>query len=220
MHFLLALLSALLDAIVGLVAPPVCAACPARVPRTRAFCAACAASLDPAPMDSDAIHAAFAYGGALRSAIRAFKYGGRADLARPLGHLLRGRLRAVPIRADVVVPVPLHPRRRADRGYDQAALLARHVARELQIRCEPAWLERIAHGPAQVTLDRAERLRGAALKFAAPRRLDGLRVLLVDDVVTTGATTRACRAVLVAAGAAQVVVLALARTSSDDAVER
>ena len=216
-----ALLVAVFELVVGFVAPPSCAACAERVQADRPFCAACATTLEPLAGDaSDAIGAMapFVYGGALRTALRAFKYGGRADLARPLGHLMRGYLRARPVVADVVVPVPLHPRRRAERGHDQTALLARHVARELGVPCDAFTLQRIAHGPAQASLTREERRLGASLKFTARNSLHGKRVLLVDDVVTTGATVEACRRVLLEAGAARVDVLAVARTLTHDDV--
>lgn len=214
-----ALAAALFQAIVGFVAPPTCAGCPERVGVKRPFCPACASALEPCvlePSAGGALRAPFAYGGPLQSAIRAYKYGGRPDLARPLGHLLRAFLRRARPAVDLVVPVPLHPRRRAERGYDQTALLARHVARELGIPCDAAALDRVAHGPAQASLTREQRRAGASLKFRAPRRLDGKRILLVDDVVTTGATAEACRGALVAAGAASVEVVALARTVRED----
>jgi len=208
-----ALVVALLELIVGFVAPPTCAGCPDRVPPNRAFCSACAATLEPlAPTFETGARAPFAYGGALRTAIRSYKYGGRPDLARPLGHVLRAFVRAHPVAADVVVPVPLHPRRRAERGHDQTALLARHLAAELGVPCRPAALRRTAHGAAQASLSREERLEGASLKFAAPKPLRGQRILLVDDVVTTGATAEACSKALLEAGASRVEVIALART--------
>jgi len=210
------LVRAFLEAIVGFVAPPTCAACPERVPPRRPFCPACASALEPLPPGAESLRVPFAYGGPLRTALRAYKYGGRVDLSRPLGHLLRAFLRKARPAADLVVPVPLHPRRRAERGHDQTALLARHVADELGIPCNASALQRTAHGPAQATLTRRARLEGAALKFRAPRRLDGKRVLLVDDVITTGATAEACRAVLLEAGATSVEVLALARAVRDD----
>ncbi len=200
------------------VAPASCAACDGHVEARRVFCAPCAGTvvrLAATPSEGADARAPFAYGGALAEAIRRFKYGRRPDLARPLGHLLRASVVDAVGAFDQVVPVPLHPRRRADRGFDQAALLAVHVARQLGCPLRPEALRRTRHGPAQASLGRGERLQSAALAFeAATDRVAGSRVLLVDDVVTTGATLRACSAALYAAGAARVEALTLARAEA------
>ena len=198
-----------------LLSPHGCAACDE--PVTTVFCAACAASVvrarDPAPGEARVL--AFAeFGGAVAEAVRRFKYAGRSDLARPLGDLLRSAARQAAITADLVVPVPLHPRRLADRGYNQAALLARHAARELEVPLAACALARSRDTPRQASLERAERSKNVASAFRAARRagVEGRAVLLVDDVATTGATLNACADALVAAGARSVRALVLART--------
>jgi ComF family protein len=108
-----------------------------------------------------------------------------------------------------VVPVPLHPRRAELRGFNQAALLAKPVARALGARLAIA-LRRERDTLAQATLDRALRLRNMKEAFSAVRRVNGESVLLVDDVRTTGATLEACSAALLAAGAKDVRTLVLA----------
>lgn len=199
-----------------LLAPPRCAACDAGVGRMAAFCRECAATAEPAPRDGreDAI-AAFVYGGAVARAIVVMKYASRPDLARPLGDLLFRAVSASPVdvRGALVVPVPLHPRRLAERGYNQSALLARRLAHHLGAPLAPVALARDRDTPRQATLDRAERLANVAASFRArnPARVRGRRVLLVDDVRTTGATLEACAAALRAAGATTVLTAVVAR---------
>jgi ComF family protein len=191
------------------LAPPACAACDAPLQRAAAFCRPCAETVEPAP-SSNAVVAAFGFGGAIRTAILRLKYEGRADVARPLGLLLGQAVRASELRGDVVVPVPLHPARLAERGFNQAALLARHIAKDAgRLSCG---LERVASRRRQASLGRDERLANLDGAFHASPSLRDKRVLLVDDVCTTGATFAACRSALREVGAASVVCVALAFT--------
>jgi ComF family protein len=195
-----------LEALFSLLAPPRCAACDARVPLRTAFCAPCASSIVRLPRGAGA---PFEYGGALARAIARCKYEDRPDLARPLGALLA----EVPELADahVVVPVPMHPRRLAERGYNHAALLARPVAARLGARFAPTALRRTRDGERQARLEKEARRRNVAGAFeGVPAALRGRRVLLVDDVRTTGATLRACAEAATEAGAAGVATLVLA----------
>jgi ComF family protein len=156
---------------------------------------------------------AFAYyGGAVETALHKLKYGGRGDLAAPLGHLLRRAARASNVRADAVVPVPLHPRRLVTRGYNQSALLGAEVASELRAPLDTRSLTRVRHTAQQIRLDRGARLANVADAFRVTscRRLEGCRVVLVDDVVTTGATVAACARALRDAGVASVHALVVA----------
>jgi len=201
----------LLERALAVVAPDVCAGCDAAVPPFTIFCVTCARTLLPAAEEPGET-AAYAYGGALAAAISSFKYGGRSDRARPLAHLLRRA--AAPLRDDpptVVVPVPLHPSRLAARGFNQSALLAAPVARDLEARFAPRALRRSRDTAAQASLDRAARLRNVAGVFEArAASLRGERVLLVDDVRTTGATLGACAEAARRAGARDVRTLVLA----------
>ena len=221
------------EALLDLLYPPRCAACGEPGPDGRApFCATCAEAIDPVPGGCDrcglpgpdrrcghchALPPAFAgvqagglYGGPLADAIQALKYGGRPAVARPLGLWLAGRI-ALPPGAPVVA-VPLARRRRIARGYDQAALLAGHLATAVGHRRLPGALRRVRETPPQVGRSRAERARNVAGAFAAgPRPVAGLDLVLVDDVVTTAATADAAAAALRAAGARSVTVVALAR---------
>jgi ComF family protein len=230
LRLLSALLRALLVAAVHTLSPRACACCDAPVSTATVFCAACArtlAHLSPAGAEGAPFRAAaqaaggtaelrviaFAsFAGALADAVRRFKYGDRPDLARPLGHLLRCAVRDAGLHADLVVPVPLHPRRLAERGYNQAALLAAHAAREIGAPLAARALLRLRDTAQQAHLTRALRIENVAGGFCVrePRRVRGRAVLLIDDVVTTGATLQACSEALVAAGAASVTCLVVA----------
>lgn len=219
MTIVIALLRAFVSWLADLLAPPVCAACDARLPRRSVFCAACAhavvhAEAQPAIDDVPPLVAFALFGGAVADALRRLKYGGRSDLAVPLGHLARRAARSARVLADVVIPVPLHPARLAERGYNQAALLGAEVAEELGVPLSARALSRTRHTPQQARLDRASRLGNVAGAFRVrtPVQVRGRRVLLIDDVSTTGATLAACAAALREAGAATVTALVVART--------
>lgn len=164
------------------------------------------------------------YRGALRSVIHHYKYQSRDNMAGPLGRLLWHSLvdwwGAGWI--DLVVPVPLHQRRLRQRGFNQAHALVRHwpgLAALAGLRVGPAWvdataLQRHRFTHPQTGLNKAARrvnLRNA-FSVRTPGRIKDKRILLVDDVFTTGATADACARVLFKAGAAEVRVLTLART--------
>lgn len=224
---------ALVRAVIGglgrILAPDRCAACDRAAPPDATFCDGCAAGVVRAAAckaDGDATGEAHGgatgevvawaiYGGAVARALRRFKYGGRADLAAPLGRLLAIAAREVD--ADLVIPVPLHPRKLRARGYNQAALLAGAVARELGAPLAARELLRTRDTAAQAGLDRAGRLRNldGVFRVRVPASVRGRRVVLVDDVCTTGSTLGACRDALLAAGAATVTTLVLARADRD-----
>jgi ComF family protein len=126
--------------------------------------------------------------------------------------LLRAELHRLPLQVDVVVPVPLAPRRLKTRGYNQALLLAEQVVSAAGGALVANALER-GERPAQSTLDAEARLRNldGAFLCARPADVAARRVLLVDDVVTTGATASACADTLAEAGAGRITVLAFAR---------
>jgi ComF family protein len=151
------------------------------------------------------------YGGAMETAVRKLKYSTRSDLARPLGKALLKPWMELGVETDLLVPVPLHPRRLRERGYNQAALLASSLGAVIQNPCRPRALRRTRETCALPGLDREARSTQLNGAIAARRALPGLRVVLVDDVVTSGATILACRSALEDAGAHLVGVVALAR---------
>jgi len=152
----------------------------------------------------------FEYGGPVANAIQRFKYEGRAELGALLGSLMTEKARHWAGRVDAVIPVPLHWKRRRVRGYDQAALLARPVAKALGVPLLLRGLRRVRNTPSQVDLSHRERQKNVAGAFA-PWRLHGAgRVLLVDDVRTTGATLQAASEASRAGGATSVYALVLA----------
>jgi len=211
----------LLDLLATVLSPCRCAACDVPVARLAVFCAACASTTErasPASAGSagpPGAIAAFVYGGALARAITRFKYEGRPDLARPLGDLFWAAIDpyAPGLRSAIVVPVPLHAGRLAERGYNQAALLANRVAGRLGAPVRALALARTRDTPRQATLDRSARVTNVAHVFQVrqPREVAGRAVLLVDDVRTTGSTLRACEAALAQAGAASVRTAVLAQ---------
>jgi ComF family protein len=154
-----------------------------------------------------------AYDSELRALIVLLKYGGVRPLARPLGGWLSQVAHQNPelVAVDALVPVPLYPRRQRARGYNQAELLARELSRWVSLPVEAAWLSRIKDTPSQTgltPLQREENVRGA---FACPHKLPESRILLVDDVCTTGATLNACARALKRAGADRVNAVTVAR---------
>ena len=197
-----------------LVAPSRCAACEEIVLPRVLFCVPCGLSVVRAGAQPAGQHAVFAYGGAIATAIVRLKYAGRFDLAARFGAVMA----SVAPRLDVVVPVPLHPARLVERGFDQAALLAGPVARGLGVDNAARALVRTRATPRQASLDREARASNVADAFRCrwPRAVHGRRVLLVDDVRTTGATLAACGQALQAAGATSVTTLVLASRDREE----
>ncbi|MCB9562169.1 MAG: ComF family protein [Kofleriaceae bacterium] len=233
---------------------PRCASCDARVAPGQPLCATCMVSVDPlgpacphcaepmelpplatapicarcrrTPPPYELLIAPWRFGGELARVLRRLKFAGRPELARELAPMLVPFFHEVVVTAaiDVVVPVPLHWRRLAGRGYNQAQVLAAEMLAAARpgliraghpLRLDPLTLRRRRATPPQTGLSAAERARNLAGAFAvAPRRaarLRGRRVLVVDDVATTGATIAEATRTLLAAGAAAVVGFTVAR---------
>ena len=164
-----------------------------------------------------AVYRAGATRNPLRHALHQYKYGRDVTLARPLGALFSGALPRAAADYDLIVPVPLHLSRLRWRGFNQAQLLARPLSRATHLPIEVRAVERVKATRAQVELGETERrtnVRGA-FRVTAPARVRGRRILLVDDVFTTGATVNECAATLQRAGARGVDVLVLARAVLD-----
>jgi ComF family protein len=152
--------------------------------------------------------------GTVRRAIHDLKYAGERRLAKPLGEVLAARWQRAGIGGDLLVPVPASPDRIRERGYDQAVLLAAIAGSRLRLPVVQA-LERIHATAAQHALGRASRSENVGHVFGVrPElrdRIAGRWVVLVDDVVTTGATLGACGEALMAAGAKAVSAVTVAR---------
>ncbi|MCU1503669.1 MAG: hypothetical protein JWM12_3023 [Ilumatobacteraceae bacterium] len=177
------------------------------------LCRRCRFSLvTTAPITTAAgVRAAMPFDGVARHAVLGLKFRNRRGVARQLAAVMVRRLLPEGSQrrsADLVTWAPTSAARIAERGFDQAELLARAVARELGVPCRRLLYR--AHGDPQAGRDRTARLTGPAFRSRAPR--PGLRVILVDDVVTTGATLEAARQSLLAAGIADVHCIAAAAT--------
>jgi ComF family protein len=159
----------------------------------------------------DAAYSFGFYENELRKLIHLFKYGRVQTLSAPLGKLLA---RALPRERsfDLIVPMPLHWRKRWQRGFNQAELLARQIGRRTQVPVVNA-LRRVRYTESQAGLTSAKRRQNVSGAFQAKRgrALDHLHVLLIDDVMTTGATAASCARALKRAGAVHVTLLTLAR---------
>ena len=193
---------------------PRCATCALPVPEGITRCGACLR--EPPPLD--ACLAAVHYDWPWSDCVTQFKFGHQPGWAAELATVMRSAPWVEPAleQADRVLPMPLARERLAERGYNQALLLARHLAPR---KTDATLLLRTRHTPAQSDLTRAERLRNVRGAFAVePMRAHELRhrrVVLVDDVMTTGASLHAAAQALRQAGVAHVTALVFARTPSD-----
>ena len=222
----------MLSWVLDLVFQPQCAACGALA---RTLCGACEASLEPLgpacprcaeptgehavvcrrcavePLPLERIVAPWRFGGQLAAAIKRLKFAQRTHVARDLAPLWAPLVAAAAEDGAIVVPVPHHWKRRLARGFDQTALLASYACAAASLPRPVHALRRVRAAPPQSTLSAAERrdnLRGA---FELCRPIPPGPVVLVDDVVTTGATLAAAAQPLLAAGATTVIGVALAR---------
>jgi ComF family protein len=203
-------------ALLDLAFPPRCPACGDAPQPASPFCALCEGAIDPVPGEpgepgvSSDVRAGALFGGPIADAIHALKYGDRAEAAVPLGRWLAGRVQVPP--GARVVWVPLGRLRRIQRSYDQAMLLAGSFARASGLPLLRGAMRRVRETPPQVGRDRAARARNVEGAFVASKAVSGLDLVIVDDVVTTGATAEAACQALREAGARSVTVVALART--------
>ncbi len=233
-------------ALLDLAFPPQCAACGQMVPDAETFCPECRAQVElirapvcrrcgrpladgakewqcrrcaARPPAYDQARSLALHRGPLAQAVRDFKYRRRYGRGAALAAFW---VRQAPVDwlagVELLVPVPLHPRRLLWRGFNQALVLARPLGRRLGLAVEPGLLRRRRHTRPQVGLDAAQRRANVEGAFVLARggaaRVEGRRVLVVDDVFTTGATVEECARVLREAGAARVMVHTLVRATS------
>ena len=206
-----------------------CNRCEAKVVRIVApFCQKCSEPFEGAitseftcancahrTINFDAAVSAYRGRGIVREIIHEFKYGRRIHLRHLVAHWLQAALdddRIHGNRFDIIVPVPLHPARLRERGFNQASSLAALLSAQTSIPSKPL-LERIRYTPTQTTLDRSERMENLHNAFRLRKNADvrGLRMLLIDDVLTTGSTLSECARVLKRAGARSVHAATAAR---------
>lgn len=203
---------------VEFIAAPMCAACglplSAASPTEELLCGACVASRPPWQQ----ARSVFRYQGVGRALVLAFKHGDRLDAAPTLARWLARAGAALLADAEIIVPVPLHRRRLFARRYNQAAVLALALGAIIGCPVVVDALVRTRVTPTQAGLDRRGRARNVRGAFAVRSRptLRNRRVVLIDDVLTTGATVGACSRALLAAGAASVAVLTLARVAREE----
>jgi len=218
------------ERLMELLFPPKCVFCRRVLPDgVRGLCPDCAAEM-PYTQDGGRQKGGFyefciaplRYEGALRESFLRYKFGGMSSYAAAFGALLADCIKAEPEAVwDELSWVPLSAERLRQRGYDQARLLAEATARELGCGAVPL-LEKGRHTPAQSGLTEAEARHtnvSGAFRVPEPGRVEGRRILLIDDIVTTGATLSECARVLRYAGAERVLCAALARArEGQDAV--
>ena len=199
---------------IELIRPPICPRCGrplAEITGVRhegRLCYLC----QHAPLQIDGIRSVAYFEGTLREAIHRFKYANLRDLAFPLGEMMSTYWRESPLPAEVIVPVPLHENRLRARGYNQAALLAQVLGQKIGLPISEGTLARVRETLPQVGLGAQERKENVRDAFRClDDGLAGRRVLLVDDVCTTGSTLEACSLALRQGRARSIWALTLAR---------
>ncbi|MDH3712426.1 MAG: ComF family protein [Gammaproteobacteria bacterium] len=208
----------------------ICAACAFELPANTYCCDLCAVPL-PEPTGVRhattcgrclrrrpkyrSAYAAFVYAPPLDHLVQCFKFGGRLEYGRLLGQLLVERLAVQPsCPVDCLLPVPLHASRLRERGFNQALILARTLSRAASIPVARGLAKRNRATPVQTKLNASERRRNVRAAFSVRGPVQGCRIALVDDVLTTGATVDELARLLLRGGAAEVHVWALARAQA------
>jgi ComF family protein len=190
------------------ITPPVCPKC-GKSQSSAMVCPACTAW----KTQIDGIRSPFKFDGVMREAVHQFKYKNIRTLSHPLGALLARYYINYPLPAEVMVPVPLHPKRLKERGYNQSSLLAQELSKIINLPVENDCLVRKKFIiPQAQTKSIEERRRNVVEAFyCIDSKLHGKQILLIDDVSTSGATLDACTIALKLAGARSVWALVLSR---------
>jgi ComF family protein len=186
--------------------PPFCVKCGEPAPAIEGLCGLCVKG----EHIFDFARSALVFTDTLRGIIHHLKYSDRVSLANPLGDILRECLEREAFTGDLIIPVPLHRSRQRQRGYNQAELIAARLGGPMDTRL----LRRRKNTPSQTGLSRNERKRNLASAFEVRRKLTG-KVIVVDDVYTTGSTANEIARALKRAGAERVEVLTVARVAKD-----
>jgi ComF family protein len=199
----------MLESLLNTLLPTRCPMCRQHLRGTEAgVCAACLCKFQPV-LEGNLLHFG-KYGGNLERLIRVLKFAEGRNIAPPMGMLLAQAVQAANWGVDVVVPIPLHASRANVRGYNQADLLAKAVGHGLGVPARAA-LSRLRATKQQARLTRTQRLQNLEGAFAVVQAVDGLEVLLIDDVHTSGSTLTEASLVLIEAGAKRVRMAVLAR---------
>ena len=197
-----------------------CRACAAELPRLpQEHCPRCALPTPNSeicgrclsnPPHYDRTQSAFAYDFPLDKLVQSFKYGHQLALAGYLGQQIAAL--AEGIEADLIMPLPLHPKRLRERGFNQALELSRPVSRATKLPIDTRSCQRVRHTLAQAELPWRERVKNIRGAFHCSEDFSGQRLVLIDDVMTTGASINECARTLKLHGAAHISVLVVART--------
>lgn len=212
------------DVLLDLLCPSRCIVCRRYMgPEPPGVCRRCLSEMPPPPRGGKRVEfggraaGVFSYTGPFRDAVLRYKFGARDVYAKPFGKLLAAKIAEEPEgRYDLITWLPIHWKRRLRRGYDQAKLLAKHAARNLGTR-PVRTLRKIRNTkPQSQTSSPAERRANILNAFRAvrPERFRGKRILLIDDILTTGATMNEAARTLLTAGADEVVCCVLAMTTN------
>lgn len=191
---------------------PICQRCGRSLPTdsSREICTGC----HTRPLAANPIRAAAVFAGPVPNLIHQLKYNNMFGLAAPLANLMSIAWLRWQMPVDLVIAIPLHKRRHKERGYNQSELLVNHFCQQQGLTAHTHALQRVRHTRPQVDLDAAHRQENMQDAFHADATaVAGKRILLVDDVCTTGATLDAAAAALVAAGATAVSAFCLARAT-------
>ena len=161
----------------------------------------------------DGVFAPAKYIGNVRTAILKYKFAGQAYMAKSLVHFTTNSLKRLGIKTDIVLSVPPDTRRQSKRGFDSTGALAKIISGSLKIPYKSGWLKKVRSTPPQSRLTKSQRLKNVkgAFGVTSKARVDGLSILLIDDVFTTGATTSEIAKILKKKGAKYVFVATLAR---------
>lgn len=195
-------------------ASPLCTSCGLPFPETDGgnhLCEDCILSLPPFSM----ARSLGKYEAAMLDTIHLFKYHGKISAGEALGRMMAKACydSLVIENYSLIIPVPLHPEKLRERGFNQSLVLARQISKRFSIPVDFTALRRVVHTEAQVSLSGQQRMANVrgAFEAADRSRIEGEKVLLIDDVYTTGSTVKECSKILMKSGAKEVAVLTLAR---------
>ena len=200
--------------------PARCLLCDRVIPAGELFCRDCEKKLPKRPFtrklalpgagaEGFSVYSSMSYEGGFRKSIHRLKFRGQKSIAKPMGRLLAESIRDRDLSFDAVTWVPMTEKKRRERGYDQSELLARAAAKELKLPCLPL-LQKVRENKTQHELSGRQRQQNVKGVYRAEKGAEGKALLLIDDIVTTGATIGECAKLLYAAGAKRATGLCAA----------